>query len=82
MMATYTEAGDKDTVKTFCDRRHTADSALIPSALATVAASCSIVIESFKMLAAQLKPFTLLVERDVHECGKWPNGLEYPVKRA
>jgi hypothetical protein len=82
MMATYTEAGFEDTVKKFCDRRRSCEQALISTALGTIATSCSIVIESFKMLAAQLEPLALLSELEIYEKGEWPADTEYPVRRA
>jgi len=41
-----------------------------------------IVIESFKILAAQLEKLAVLAEREVYETGKWPKEEPYPVSRS
>jgi hypothetical protein len=83
MMATYTVAGDRDTaIKVFCDRRASSERALIVTAIGVVATSCSIVVESFKIAAAEMEALAVLAERDIYESGRWPTDEPYPVNRG
>jgi hypothetical protein len=82
MMATYTDAGAEGGFKTFCERRTGTERPLLRTALGTIATSCSIIIESFKILAAQLEQLAVLVEREIYENGKWPKEEPYPVSRS
>lgn len=52
MMATYTDEGAEGGFKTFCDRRTGTERPLVITALGTIATSCSIIVESFKMLVS------------------------------
>ena len=82
MMATYTEAGAEGGIKAFCDGRTSSKRALLITAIGTVATSCSIIIESFKIAAARLESLAALAERAVFEAGTWPKEIEYPVRRS
>lgn len=82
MMGTYTEAGSDGGVKVFCDRRASSERALLISAIGTVATSCNIVIESFKIAAARIESMTALAEKATFEAGTWPKDVEYPVRRS
>ena len=82
MMATYTEAGAEGGIKAFCDGRTSSKRALLITAIGTVATSCSIIIESFKIAAARLESLAALAERAVLEAGTWPKEIEYPVRRS
>ena len=74
MMATYTSDGFEAGFKKFCEQRTTTERALIVNALGTIAGSCSIVVRSFEMLAANLEPLAILAEREIYEKGDWPAG--------
>jgi hypothetical protein len=54
---------------------------LILTALGTLATSCSITVESFEMLAAQIEGLAVLAEREIYEGGTWPGDEPYPVSR-
>jgi hypothetical protein len=82
MMATYTEAGAEGGIKAFCDGRASSERVLLITAIGTVATSCSIIIESFKIAAARLESLAALAERAVFEVGTWPKEIEYPVRRS
>lgn len=82
MMATYTEVGAEGGIKAFCDGRASSERALLITAIGTVATSCSIIIESFKIAAARLESLAALAERAVFEAGTWPTEIEYPVPRS
>ena len=82
MMATYTEVGAEGGIKAFCDGRASSERALLITAIGTVATSCSIIIESFKIAAARLESLAALAERSVFEAGTWPKEIEYPVPRS
>lgn len=82
MMATYTEVGAEGGIKAFCDGRASSERALLITAIGTVATSCSIIIESFKIAAARLESLAALAERAVFEAGTWPKEIEYPVPRT
>jgi len=83
MMATYTVEGGGDIgMKVFCDRRASSERALILTSLGAIATSASIIIDSFKIAAAELEGLAVLAEKEIYESGKWPSGEPYPVERA
>lgn len=81
MMATYTTTEFEAGFKVFCDCRPGRDQASLTSFVVALATATQVIIRSYEMLAANLKPVTLLAEQKVHEDGKWPAGEVYPVKR-
>jgi hypothetical protein len=83
MMATYTVEGGGDTaIKVFCDRRVSSERTLILTAVGAVATSCSIVVESFTIAAAEMEAMAILAEKEIYESGRWPTDEPYPVNRA
>jgi len=83
MMATYTQEGFKDgATKVFCERRSSSERPLLYAALGTLATSCSIVIEAYRIAASRLQAATELAEKDIYVRGEWPAEVPYPVGRG
>jgi hypothetical protein len=83
MMATYTQEGFKDgATKVFCDRRSASERSLLYAALGSLATSCSIVIESYRIAGSRLEAVAELAERDIYVRGEWPVEVPYPVDRG
>jgi hypothetical protein len=65
MMATYTDEGGEGGLKTFCDRRMGTERPLILIAPGAIAASCDIIVESFKIFESQLEALAILAEGEI-----------------